>query len=316
MKTIENSEDAAKNEKQKIDKEDGFVKVTKNQERKDEKSPTRKSNPSPSKDSKSPSKKKVKKGIFVSYSPDSGFVERKFVVETIKQLKENNLAEDIWFDKDERNTDSPCWFSLRMEAVEKCKAAILILSESYFTCPVSMYEAKTLIERTQSDPHAVKIFPVLFSLPPGFEIPKTFDCLLHNVIDLHKGHDAKVSLAEKTSIVIGALMSDIERYASMHVAAHPSIPPDSEFTGEYKNKKICQWTPNDLQEWLFKLGIKEFYRQSLAESMVDGFLLMSLTDQDMVQHLGRYTPYIIYNKIYIQISTKNVIKFLLWAVCL
>lgn len=34
------------------------------------------------------------------------------------------------------------------------------------------------------------------------------------------------------------------------------------------------------------LLLQEFYRQSLAENMVDGFLLMSLTDHDMVHYLG------------------------------
>jgi len=43
---------------------------------------------------------------------------------------------------------------------------------------------------------------------------------------------------------------------------------------------------SNLQEWLFNLSIKEFYRQSLAEKMIDGFLLMSVTDNDMVTSLG------------------------------
>ena len=41
------------------------------------------------------------------------------------------------------------------------------------------------------------------------------------------------------------------------------------------------WNPSDLQEWLFNLGIKEFYRQSMAEHLIDGYLLLTLTDSDM-----------------------------------
>ncbi|KAK3089860.1 hypothetical protein FSP39_007155 [Pinctada imbricata] len=231
--------------------------------------------------------KKMKKGICVSYSPDAGFLERKFVVELVRQLKENNLAEDIWFDKDENNTDSPCWFSLRMEAIEKCRAAVLVLSDSYFMCPVSVYEGKTLIERKKADPHSVAIFPVIFSPFEKTEIiQKEFSAITRSAVDLTISEHLKLSLAEKTSVVIGALMEDLERYATINAAPVPSTPPDTEFTGEYRKKKICQWNPSDLQEWLFKLGIKEFYRQSLAESMVDGFLLMSLTDQDMIHQLG------------------------------
>ncbi|RUS76883.1 hypothetical protein EGW08_015352, partial [Elysia chlorotica] len=232
-----------------------------------------------------PRLKKMKKGIFISYSPDAGFLERRFVVEAVRQLKENNLADDIWFDKDERNTDSPCWFSMRMEAVEKCRAAVLVLSDSYFTCPVSLYEGKTLIERTVSDPNCVKVFPVLFRQPDPADVPKHFSVFLDSAIDL-TGEHVKKSAAEKTSVVVGTVMEELEKYATMHTAPLPVTPPDSEFTGEFRKKKICQWSASDLQEWLFQLGIKEFYRQSLAEAMVDGFLLMSLTDHDMVTHLG------------------------------
>lgn len=229
--------------------------------------------------------KKIKKGIFVSYSPDAGFVERKFVVETVKQLKENNLAEDMWFDKDEENTGSPCWFSLRMEAVEKCKAAILFLSDSFFLCPVSLYEGKTLLERSKANLHSVAIFPILFTPIEKSEPPKEFQGVLKQAVDLTTAEYGKLSLAEKSSVVIGTIMETLETFASMNLPLTISSP-DSEFTGDYKKKKICQWSAADLQEWLFKLGIKEFYRQSLAENMVDGFLLMSLTDHDMINYLG------------------------------
>lgn len=228
--------------------------------------------------------RKIKKSVFVSYSPDAGYIERKFVVETIKQLKENNLAEDIWFDKDEENTGSPCWFSLRMEAVEKCRAAILFLSDSYFLCPVSVYEGKTLLERTKASPHSVAIFPILFSPIEKSEPPKEFIPMMKQAVDVTGGYSS-LSLAERSSVVIGTIMESLEKYACMNLPLQISSP-DTEFTGSYKKKKICQWNSGDLQEWLFKLGIKEFYRQSLAENMVDGFLLMSLTDHDMINQLG------------------------------
>ena len=235
--------------------------------------------------SKHSGRKKMKKSIFVSYSPDAGFLERKFVTETVRQLKDNNLSEDIWFDRDEKNTDSPFWFSTRMEAVERCRVAVLILSDSYFSCPVSIYEGKALLEREKRSDTSLRLYSATFQLSDETEIPKSFSRVLSRAIDLTKEH-AKDSLAEKTSIVVGQLMPDLERLACIHAAPVPVTPPDLEFTGAYQRKKISQWSVNDLQEWLFKLGIKEFYRQSLAEYMVDGFLLMSLTDQDMIHHLG------------------------------
>ena len=262
----------------KAEKENSFLKTVKKE--------ATKADPNSTQGGSTRPRRKMKKGIFISYSPDAGYVERKFVVETIKQLKENNLAEDLWLDKDEKNTDNPCWFSLRMEAVERCRAAILFLSDSYFTCPVSVYEGKALLERQKIDPSSAKIYLVLFSQSEEMEIPKSYSHLLPDMIDLTKVEHSKKSLAEKTSAVIGSLMVELEKHASIHAAPLPFASPDMENTGEYKKKKICQWSANDLQEWLFKLGIKEFYRQSLAENMVDGFLLMSITDQDMVQHLG------------------------------
>lgn len=132
----------------------------------------------------------------------------------MRQLKENNLAEDIWFDKDEKNTDSPCWFSMRMEAIEKCRAAILILSDSYFMCPVSVYEGKTLVERLKVDPTSVAIFPVMFSSLEKTEMPKEFNLLVKDVVELTSPDNHKLSLAEKTSVVIGSIMEELEKYAS------------------------------------------------------------------------------------------------------
>jgi hypothetical protein len=206
-------------------------------------------------------KRSNRKGIFVSYSPDAGFLERRFVVEMVRQLKENNLAEDLWFDKDEKNTDSPCWFSLCMEAVEKCRAAILVLSDSYFSCPVSVYEGRVLLERQISDPSSIKLFSILFSQVENAEIPKQYISIMNSAVDLTGENQAKKSAAEKTSIVIGAIMEQLEKFATVNAPPVPVTPPDNDFTGEYKRKKICNWNAADLQEWLFSLGIKEFYRQ-------------------------------------------------------
>ena len=129
---------------------------------------------------------------------------------------------------------------------------------------------------------------VLYSLPRNEDIPRTF----HNVcpsgtIDL-AGNDVfeKLSSAEKASMVVGAFMQDLDKIATVHAPLAPLSPPDTEFTGEYKTKKICKWSTADLQEWLFVLGVKEFYRQSFAENMIDGFLLMSMTNRDLTEHVG------------------------------
>lgn len=226
--------------------------------------------------------KKMKKGIFISYSPDGGFIERKLVCETVKQFKENNLTEDIWFDKDEENTDSPSWFSQRMEAVEKCRAAICFLSYSYFQCPVSLYELRCLLERqVPSTAHAPKVFLVMCE---DVEIPRQYVIFFDDLVSLSYPKYERYSIAEKASVVIGALMERVELYASIFASHVPRIL-EMDFTEEYKKKKLCKWSIDDLQSWLFHLGIREFYRQSFAETGMDGFLLMSIMDQDMADFL-------------------------------
>ena len=233
---------------------------------------------------RNPPKKKIKKSIFVSYSPDANFSEKKFVVEVVRQLKENNLSEDIWFDKDEKIIDSPCWFSLRMEALEKSKAVVVFLSASCLTCPVSVYERKVILQRLQEDPDGVRVFLVNWDLQEG--IPNHWQHLEGDCVDVSGAIGDKLSTAERASTVVGALMVDLEKCASMLTPSIPSPPPDSEFTGTYRKKRVSLWNPSDLQEWLFNLGIKEFHRQSFAEQLIDGFLLLSLTDSDMSDHLA------------------------------
>lgn len=238
-----------------------------------------KKSPKKSKGESKNSVKKVKKGIFISYSPDGGFLERLFVCSAVKQFKENNLDEDIWFDKDEHNTDSPAWFAHRMEAVEKCRAAVCFLTECYFQCPVSIYELRCLLER-QNSSNPPKVFAVLCE---SVDIPKQYRSILRDLVNL--SNKSSTSIAERASRVIGALMLKLEPYISINAPYTPTTH-NGEFTKEYKDKKLCRWSSNDLQSWLHDLGIKEFYCQSFAEMDIDGFLLMSLMDQDMQERLG------------------------------
>lgn len=77
------------------------------------------------------------KSIYISYSLKAGFLEQRFLCDTVKQLKANNLGNEIRFDKDEVGIASPRFLSLRVDAIEKCKAAIVFLAESYFNCSLT-----------------------------------------------------------------------------------------------------------------------------------------------------------------------------------
>lgn len=204
--------------------------------------------------------KKIKKGIYISYSPDAGFQERAFISDLVRQLKENNMADDIWFDKDENCIDSPIWFSQRMEAVEKCQAAILILSDAYFTCPVSVYESRTLFERQLLNLHSVQTFSVLYSELSQTNIPKNYtnSNLLLNTVDLTTTAHSKLSVAEKTSVVLSGIMESLEKFAVINSPLH-NVDVEPQFNLEFKSKVIVL----DILSIFLKLTITYHIKRSM-----------------------------------------------------
>ena len=75
---------------------------------------------------------------------------------SIRQLFWNNITTQVAlrFDKDENVIDEPFFLSSRLEMVDKCRAIVMLLSRSYMTCPVNMYETKV---REQSDTCEAKL---------------------------------------------------------------------------------------------------------------------------------------------------------------
>lgn len=185
-------------------------------------------------------KKRMRKGIYVSYSPEAGFQEKAFVNDLVRQLKENNLAEDIWFDKDENCIDSPTWFSLRMEATERCQAALVILSDDYFSCPVTVYEMRILMERKFNDEDPAEVFLIKFSDIKDANAPGYSSDMLTPSADLTLPSHHKLSVAEKTSVVLGQIMERLDMYAIINLPLASSNELEPKFDGEYKTK-VCLW---------------------------------------------------------------------------
>ena len=83
-------------------------------------------------ESKSSKASKIKKNVFISHSTESDYLERKFVTEFVSTLKtEYNLENDLWFDIHEKCLFTSSWMSLRLENAEKCKCAVVVLSNAY-----------------------------------------------------------------------------------------------------------------------------------------------------------------------------------------
>lgn len=149
------------------------------------------------------------------------------------------MVEDIWFDKDEKNMDSFCWFFMCMEVIEKCCVVILILLDSYFMCFVSVYEGKIFVERFKVDLILVVIFLVMFFFLEKIEMLKEFNLLVKDVVELILSDNYKLSFVEKILVVIGFIMEELEKYVFIYLFFIFYILFDTEFIGEYKCKKIC-----------------------------------------------------------------------------
>lgn len=175
--------------------------------------------------------RRPRRSIFIGYSPDAGFLERKLVLETVKQIKVNGLSESIWFDADEAVSDSCCNLAYTLEAVERCRAALLFLSDSFFTSSLSSCVGQTLVERLQDKEGSVHVFSVLAGPINAENVSESSALLFQNTVDLHDPKWRDQSLAEKCTAVVGAYMVELERFACKLVPFLPE-PFGSNETGE------------------------------------------------------------------------------------
>lgn len=157
--------------------------------------------------------RRLRRNIFIGYSPDAGYLERKLVLETVKQIKLNGLSESIWFDADESVSDTCCNLAYTLEAVERCRAALLFLSDSFFTSPLSIFVGQTLIERLQDKEGSVSVFSVLVSPISSENVTEASAVLFQRNVDLLQPQWREQSVAEKCNAVVGAYMLELERFA-------------------------------------------------------------------------------------------------------
>ena len=227
------------------------------------------------------------KSIFVSYSPDAKFLEKKLIYETVKRMNADGATGTIWFDVDEQNTDSPCWLARRLEAAERCRCAILFLSESYFSNAFSHGEGRVLLDMRKMKTKKTlrtQLFAVLCGSLRQANVPEPFWIFLSKAINLATGEHAKMNLDEQTSFVSATLTAKLTKILTPVPAATPCRLPgvtELELAGTYLRKKICHWTVFDVQNWLADINIHAPYRKSAVDQSINGFLLSSITDQDL-----------------------------------
>ena len=231
-------------------------------------------------------KKSKKRGLFISYALDAPYEEKKFVLELAKQLSEIGMHDDVWFDKDALQSDitSPFAVSSRLEVAEKCRGAVIILSESFLLSSQTRNEADLFITRAtqESQSEDSNPRPVLFIVKlSGWEngVEKGFESLIENIsVNLSTGKISRLSEAEKVSMFISVLNKQLEKISSGFALRVPRMIEDAPTKIHFKTKPLVNWTVKDVQDWLMSLKIHEKYIISFEEFEIDGYLLQSLTD--------------------------------------
>ena len=243
--------------------------------------------------SKLPSPRKVKRrGIFVSYAPEASFIEKRFISYTIKELKNIGFCDDIWFDKDDGvPVESPFCFQQRLEIAEKCRASVMFLSESYFSSRVCRHEGQILLNRDEDRVSSadeqdkmekpVNLFCIKYSRG---KLPLEYKQLEKRALDL-SSYPAS-SVAELSSVVVGAFSEALEKYAPLFGLRIPTPPSEPDILKLDRQKPVSSWNISDVLAWLTSLKMQAHCSLSFEENEIDGFVLVSMTEIDMESHLN------------------------------
>lgn len=236
-------------------------------------------------------RKARRRGIFISYAPEASFIEKRFISYTIKELKNIGFCDDIWFDKDDGGpTESPFCFQQRLEIAEKCRSSIMFLSESYFNSRVCRHEGQILLNRDEDRESAderdelekpAKLFCIKYSRG---KLPQEYKQLEERALDL-SCYSAS-SVAELSSVVVGAFSEDLEKYAPLFGLRIPTPPRQPDILKLDRQKLISSWNVSDVLSWLASLKMQAHCSLSFEENEIDGYLLISMSEMDMESHLN------------------------------
>ena len=235
-------------------------------------------------------RKAKKRGIFVSYAPDASFFEKHFVSYTIKELRNIGFCDDIWFDKDDgKPMESPFCYQQRLEIAEKCRAALLFLSDSYFSSRVCRREGKILLSRwneSGSNKEVESLTPVrLFCVKfCRGQLPYEYRLLDDGVLDVSVYPSS--SVAQLSSLVVGTFSEELERYAPLFGLRVPSPPLELELSKLDRLKPLSSWSISEVQAWLSALKMHAHCSLTFEENEIDGYLLLSLSETDMENQLN------------------------------
>ncbi|CAF0815978.1 unnamed protein product [Didymodactylos carnosus] len=223
------------------------------------------------------------KPIFLSYSNQTGFNERYFVIRLYQQLIENGLNNVIWFDHNEgvHQDKSASWFADRLEAIDLSVASLVIISDAYCHQRLMNIEVKAILDRklaSSDGTSSYQLYVIFYDESKDFQhfASRADFCYQFSSTEL------LLSIEERVSIVLGHLTTKLQPYKQLK-DQQLIIKPVDDVDKEYHLKKICEWNKYDIQKFLVDVGVTEASRDLFQEQNIDGFLLLSCTEIELKQ---------------------------------
>lgn len=208
-----------------------------------------------------------KKQIYISYSLDASFSEKHFVHECVNYLKRRHLDDHIWFDVNECPVNSPFCYISRFAAMESARAVVLFFSDCYLSdssdC-ISILESQLLLQRIKRGDCSLVVFLVIYKRPSDMDAQRLANLFNAKVYDLTCPEFLTKSLSERAKLTGRTLANELVKLPFVEGSSRSEtsvmhVLPDWRF------KRMCQWSNEDLIMWLSHIGIQESYRELFRE---------------------------------------------------
>ncbi|CAF0720705.1 unnamed protein product [Adineta steineri] len=214
--------------------------------------------------------------IYLSYSNECDFIERYFIVKIYEKLVKNGLGEGvIWFDHHQgiHPDKTASWFADRLEAIDLSLGSLLILSSRSQCQRLMLIESKAIVDRKilSKTSSIYGLFVILLDQCQNYSY-------LHSQADFFYTFnkiDSILNIDEHISFIIDDLLLKLLPYKKLSFYKQKLTINDEQF------KPLCCWTLDDIQTFLIRLGVDQTSRDLFYEKQIDGYLLLSCTENEL-----------------------------------
>ncbi|CAF3151951.1 unnamed protein product [Rotaria socialis] len=218
--------------------------------------------------------------IYLSYSNQTGFIERYFVVKLYEQLVGSGLGEGvIWFDHHQgiHPDKSATWFADRLEAIDLSIGSILILSNACQHQRLMTIESKAIADRKLlSGTSAVYgLFVILLDECHDFQYLRSRADFFY----AFNKTDSISEVGERVSMILKELLTKLIPYKQFCSIQNNATMHEHKINEE--PKQLCSWTAKDIQSFITRVGVQQSSRDIFAEKQIDGYLLLACTENEL-----------------------------------